>query len=255
MRNPWILRRAAATAGRLRLVCLPHAGSGAAAYLGWAASLGPAIEVLAVQLPGRESRLGEAPVSSMAILVPQLADALAETLHRGDARPYALYGHSMGALVAFDLCCEIRRRGLRLPQQLLVSGARAPHLAPWQPLLHTQPDEPLLQEVSRRYGGFDPEMMDLVRLMLPTLRADLTLVETRARPSVAPLPVPLASWAGADDTFVPQTDASQWGRHTAAQFEFKVFPGGHFFPSTARELFLHQLHRTLASHAAAAASE
>lgn len=248
MRNPWILRRPATTAGRLRLVCLPHAGSGAAAYLGWASSLGPDIEVLAVQLPGRETRLAEPPVARMATLVPLLADALADTLHRGDTRPYVLYGHSMGALVAFDLSCEFRRRGLALPQRLVLTGARAPHLPPWQPLLHTQPDEPLLQEVGRRYGGFDPEMMDLVRLMLPTLRADLALVETRERPAVAPLPLPVAAWAGADDAFVPQADASQWGRHTAAEFEFKVFPGGHFFPSTARELFLPQLARVLAPH-------
>lgn len=247
MCNPWILRRPGAVEGRLRMLCLPHAGSGAAAYLGWAAGLDPAIELIPVQLPGRESRLGEPAMTSMAALVPVLADALGDFLHGDrDARPYVLYGHSMGAFVAFELALEFRRRRLPLPAQLLVTGARAPHLPPLQPILHTLPDTELLQEVSRRYAGsFEPEMMDLVQLMLPTLRADLALVETRRPEAEPPLPLPLAAWAGANDDFVPLAEARQWGRHTAGEFEFKVFSGGHFFPSTGRDSFLAQLARLL----------
>jgi surfactin synthase thioesterase subunit len=249
MRDPWILRRPDSAPGRLRLVCLPHAGSGAAAYLGWGSGLGAAVELWAVQLPGRESRLAEAALSQMSDLLPRLADALAGPLGGADQRPYVVYGHSMGAFIAFDLVREFRRRGLRLPCGLVVSGARAPHLPPVQPLLHLLPDTPLLQEVSRRYGGtFEPEMMDLVQLMLPTLRADLCLVETRWHNDEPPLALPISAWSGVDDAFVPQAEARQWGRHTSVEFEFKAFPGGHFFPATAPQVFLPQLDRVLARH-------
>jgi medium-chain acyl-[acyl-carrier-protein] hydrolase len=249
MRNPWILRPRNTAQGRLRLVCLPHAGSGAGAYLGWAGGLSPDIELVAVQLPGRESRLAEPAPTAMADLIAALADALSDPLCGADDRPYVVYGHSMGAFIAFDLVREFRRRGQRLPCAMVLSGARAPHLPPHLPLLHLMPDALLLQEVSRRYGSnFDPEMMDLVRLMLPTLRADLSLVETRLHRDEPPLPLPISAWSGADDAFVQPGEAGQWGRHTAADFEFKVFPGGHFFPSTAPQAFLPQLDRALARH-------
>jgi surfactin synthase thioesterase subunit len=89
-------------------------------------------------------------------------------------------------------------------------------------------------------------------MMLPTLRADLALVETRSLVDEPPLPLPIASWAGADDLFVPLAEAREWGRHAAGEFEFKVFPGGHFFPITGRPAFLQQLARVLASHTAGA---
>lgn len=244
MRDRWLLRGAQQAAG-LRLFCLPHAGGGAAGYLSWAGSLGCDVMVCPIQLPGRENRLAEAPIADMSAI----ATAIVAAIGHGLADPFAIYGHSMGAHVAFELARELRRRDWPAPRCLIVSGARAPHLPPTRPLLCELADDELLATVGVRYGSpVEPEMMALMRLMLPTLRADLGLVERHVHATEPPLTLPLVALAGADDHSVPLPDARQWGRHTSEAFEFKTFPGGHFFPSTGRATFLAHLGALLAPH-------
>ena len=247
--SPWILGRPSSDSPALRLLCFPHAGSGAAWYSSWAARLGADVEIVPLQPPGRENRLGEAPFADMDSLLAALAPAVAPLC----VGRYAVFGHSMGALVAFELVRWLRDAGHALPVCLIVSGARAPHLPPVEPLLHEMDDDELLATVESRYGTrFEPDMRDLVRLTMPTLRADLRVAETKTHRAGAPLPVPLLMLAGASDGSVPLAQARQWERHTSEGFEFKLFPGGHFFPITQRDAVLACIARTLAQRGAAA---
>lgn len=248
--NPWVLRMPTPRSQAVRLLCLPHAGSGAAWYSAWASSLGPRVEIVPLQPPGRENRLGEAPYVDMDTLVAALASAVAPLCHGH----YAVFGHSMGSHVAFELVRWLRDAGRALPVCLIVSGARAPHLPPIRPYLFEMNDDALLASIESRYGTrFEPEMRELVRLTMPTLRADLRVVETQAHRAAMPLPVPLLVVAGASDASVPIVDARQWERHTSEGFEFKLFPGGHFFPMTQRDAVLACLSRAIARYSAAAA--
>ncbi|MBQ1765140.1 MAG: thioesterase [Aquincola sp.] len=240
--SPWLLRVPPPSPGALRLFCLPHAGSGAAAYAGWASALGPQIELMPVQPPGRETRLQEPPHADMACLVQAMVQAIGPWC-RG---PYAVFGHSMGAHVAHALVLRLQAEGHELPQLLIASGARAPHLPARRPLLCEMPDAQLAAAIEERYGArFEPELRELLLMTLPTLRADLRVVETREPMALAPLAVPLLVLAGASDASVPLPDARAWEGHTTEHFELKVFPGGHFFPTTQREAVLSCLRRAL----------
>lgn len=225
----------------MKLLCFPHAGSGAAGYAGWNTQLGPCTEVIPVALPGRDARLSTPAITDMGRLVATLLDELAPRLDG----PYALFGHSMGGHIAFELARAVRRHGLPMPAGLIVSGARAPHLGRLPPLSHLADDE-LLRAVALRYGTvLAPEMMDIVRLMLPTLRADIQLIETHTYRDEAPLDLPITAFAGIDDPAIPISDARQWGRHAVEHFHFRSFPGGHFFHTESPQLFLHSLADTL----------
>ncbi|MGE3272883.1 MAG: thioesterase II family protein, partial [Chloroflexota bacterium] len=160
----------------LRLFCLPFGGGGAQTYREWPAALGPDIEVWHAQLPGREARHREPPLTSLPPLVQPLAAAMLPYLDR----PYAIFGHSMGALIAFELARLFRRLGAPAPTYLFVSARRAPHLPDWRPPLHTLPDADLVDHLNQRYNGLPRavlESADLLRMFTPLIRADLTLTE------------------------------------------------------------------------------
>jgi len=226
------------------LFCLPHAGSGAAAYLSWAAVLGPQVEVLPLQPPGRENRFNEPPLRDMASFV---AEALAAVAPVTDA-PYLLYGHSMGAIAAHQLAQGLNRSGLPLPALLVLSGSRAPHLPDPRPLLSSLGDMALVESVQSRYGvHFEPELLDLLHATLPTLRADLLVAESRPFAQQPPLPVPMLVMAGDSDPGVAVDDARQWERHTSANFTLKLFAGTHFFNATQRGAVLRALGQAIAA--------
>ncbi|AGL16498.1 thioesterase II family protein [Actinoplanes sp. N902-109] len=214
---------------RARLFVFPHAGAGASAYdLG--AHLPESVEVCAVQLPGRENRFAEPALTSMDDAVSALAPLLA-----GHAElPYACFGHSMGALIAFETARRLRALDLPLPERLFLSGMRAPGRPDPHPHpRHTLPDAELL--ATAEFDGVDPEVQEL---LLPMLRADLTLCETYAPRAEPPLPCALTVLAGADDDTVDEADLAGWREHTSADFELHLFPGApHLYvPGREREL-------------------
>jgi medium-chain acyl-[acyl-carrier-protein] hydrolase len=229
----------------VRLFCLPHAGAGASVYRPWIAPLGRAgVAVCPVQLPGRENRFTERPHSRL----DRLLDALAEQLMPHLDRPFALFGHSMGALVAFGLTRALRALGGPLPVHLSVSGRIAPDVRDSRRRLHDLPDDELLAEL-RALGGIPPElvaMRELMAIQLPLIRADLALNETYEHNDEAPLPVQITAFGGDADPKVDAAELQAWERQTCAAFRMRILPGGHFFVSSALGRLLPELMADLA---------
>lgn len=232
-------------AARLRLFCFAHAGGGATAYRLWSAGLPADIEVRAVQLPGRETRLHEPALRRMDAIVEALVPALRDEFDR----PFALFGHSMGAMVASELTHRLAELGLPLPRHLFVSGRRAPRCIEPDAPLHPLPDTAFIAELNRRYGGIPAEVLaheELVQLLLPALRADLEALETAARPPRPPLPVPISAYGGLDDSRANRELLEPWRHETQASFRLRMFPGDHFYLQPRRHDLLADLAITLA---------
>jgi medium-chain acyl-[acyl-carrier-protein] hydrolase len=217
----------------LRLFCFPYAGGNSSTFRGW--SNGPlrGIETHAVELPGRQSRFREPPIGRMEDLVDLLICELAPEFDR----PFAFFGHSMGALIAFALTLELRRSGRRQPCHLLVSARAAPHLRRPVAKLHRLPDAEFLREVAafarpRPDGKLEQE---LLTLMLPTLRADVTLCETYSPRMEAPLAMPIAAFGGIWDGSLGQNELAAWRAHTRGAFSLWQFPGDHHFIESSSE--------------------
>ncbi|NKE57569.1 thioesterase [Lentzea sp. PSKA42] len=221
----------------VRVVCFPNAGSGAAGYRAFAPLLAPAAELTVVRLPGREARIGEEPHRKLTELVPRLAEELEECLDVG-TRGLAFFGHSMGALVAFELARHLRRTGRRLPDRIIASGRPAPHV-PYPPgyeFVHRLPEEQLIRRL-RGYQGTPEELLadtDLLRMFLPTLRADFEVVETYEYYPELPLPCGISAYGGMSDEEVPPATVASWAEHTSGAFRLRLFDGGHFYLEESR---------------------
>lgn len=216
-------------AAEIRLFCFPYAGAGAAAFRTWQRWFPPEIEIRGIDLPGRASRWAEPPLNAMAALVAVLAGDLAPLLDV----PFAFFGHSMGALVAFELARHLRRRGRPLPFHLIVSAARAPQIPDPEPPLSMLPDGALLAHLIR-LNGFPAEILrnpEFLKLMLPVFRADITLCDAYRPAADAPLECPISAFGGLQDNRVPGAHLAAWKAHTQAAFRLRFFPGDHFYLS------------------------
>ncbi|MGH3756076.1 MAG: thioesterase II family protein, partial [Pseudonocardiaceae bacterium] len=200
-------------------------------YRDWPAHLPDDVEVVPVQLPGRENRFHEAPIESMELLAGPLLDGLASYL----TPPFALFGHSMGALIAFELVRQMRPSGVA-PVHLFAAGCRAPDLPRRSPDRRALPDQEFLTTVEE-LGGIPPEVLaqrQFLEAIVPTLRSDYTLVETYACRPQAPLGCPVSAFGGRSDEDVPPEDVRAWSRHTTGPFRVHLLPGGHFFVNSSR---------------------
>jgi surfactin synthase thioesterase subunit len=217
----------------LRLFCFPHAGGGAAMFYAWSTEFPPEIQTCPVHLPGRETRLADAPFTRLGPLVQELASLLAVDM----ATPLALFGHSMGALIAFELARELRRRDGPTPVRLFVSGARAPQVEDQSPALHDLPESTFIERLLSRYNGIPPMVLrdpELMRLFLPVLRADLELVENYKYQQEEALECPISVFGGSEDPDVCYDDLSAWREQTRGTFKLRMMPGDHFFLNGAR---------------------
>ncbi|WP_332877446.1 thioesterase II family protein [Massilia sp. S19_KUP03_FR1] len=239
--SAWFSLPAPTDAPRVRLICLPHAGGGVAVFHPWKRELPAEIELVPVQLPGRDARYREALRTDLAGVAEELADAVAAA--PGAAR-LAIFGHSMGALLALELARALGKRQLP-PDLLIVSGRAAPRLqsGPGE-YLHTLPDADLVERLRLRYGGMPAALLaepSLLAIYLPILRADLHMVETyRAVPGPAQY-WPLLAYGGADDHAVTHSALQQWEQQTSGPFSMQVLPGDHFFYQNRRAEFLPRL--------------
>ncbi len=244
--NPSWFRRESVETPTARLLCLPPAGAGAQFFRGWRNAVPGYVEVVALRLPGRESRLREPLFTGMDELLPALEEALSSL----DDLPFAYYGHSMGTAIAVELSERRMARGERPPAGLIVSGRRPPHLAPWRAPMHLMTDDQLWDEL-KDMGGLhervwrEPEMKDL---LLPAVRADLTLVETHAYDETAPpLPCPIHVVAAANDAMVTPEEFAAWSERTSADCHVTTVPGGHFFTNDPEGPFRNALRASVSA--------
>lgn len=228
----WLRRAAGDADPAVRLLCFPHAGGGASSFNGWRRALPDWIELVKAQLPGREDRKDIPPHTRIDDLISELFPHVEVLLDR----PLALYGHSMGALVAFELARELRRRGHEL-LALFISGRRAPH-RPLPPLsaMHDLPDHELVDRL-RSLGGMMPELLNNRRWrdhFLPTIRADLRLSDVYSHQEEPGLACPLHAFLGSHDNLVVREDWEKWEKVAAGEFTRCLLPGGHFFAREAQ---------------------
>lgn len=233
--NPWLPVPGTAP----RLICFPFAGGGTLAFRQWSLP----VSTVPLLLPGRETRQAEPPFEDMA----SLATAIAGAIEPVTREPYAFYGHSMGAVVAYETARELRRRGLPLPAMLIASGSRAPHFRRnWTP--PPEPSDQEFMEELRRLEGIPSKVLDnpeLLRLALPPLRADTRLYRNYVFYEEAPLDLAICAYGGAADPNVSPQHVEGWAEHGTGAFWTRIFPGGHFFIDTAREEFLQELGKRL----------
>lgn len=242
--NLWITTFRPNPQALMRLFCFPYAGGTAAIFRTWADGVPEAVEVCAVTLPGRGTRLKESPFTQMEPLIAALAEGLKPYLDR----PFAFFGHSMGALMSFELARYLRRSANGyLPEHLFVSGRWAPEQQHRVLPASDAPGSAFLAEMRRLNGIPDdvltqPEVLDL---LLPTLRADLAVNESYAYRAESPLTCPISVFGGLQDPMVRRSDLVRWQHQTTASFLVRMLPGDHFFLNTAQSLLLAMLTQEL----------
>ena len=225
--NPWLIYPQPNPQASLRLFCFHAAGTSASLFRSWVKYLPPQMELCTVQLPGRENRLREKPLTAMPPTVEILGKKLLPHLQE---LPFALFGHSFGSILAFEFARQLRRQNLPNPVYLFVSGRQPPHFPIRYPL-HQKSNQDLLGCLEQ-YGG-TPEVIlkspALIQLFLPIFRADLTMLETNVYIDEAPFDFPLAAFKSTDDSFVTEEELRQWSKHTNSSFDYQIFPGSHMF--------------------------
>lgn len=241
----WIVAPRRPDPPAVRLLCLPYVGGAASVYTTWDGAFGEHVEVCPVELPGRQTRLREPAFTRIEPLVDALATALLPELDV----PYALFGHSMGAIVAFELARELRRRGAGEPAVLFVSGGQAPRLPRELPPLHDAPDAQITARLVA-LGGMPDEINEepeLLRHFMPTIRADFAVCETHEYRTRRLLDCPVVAFAGRDDHEVRPLLVAPWVEETTGRFDQHVLPGGHFFVHTEQTAVFDVIRQRLAA--------
>jgi surfactin synthase thioesterase subunit len=222
----WVLRFHPSADSEFRLLCFPHAGGAASYYFPLSQSLTPGIEVLAVQYPGRQDRRREKCIDN----IPELADRIFEALEPWTGPPPAFFGHSMGAILAFEVARRLQQRTGEGPAWLFVSGRSAPSRQRREDV-HLGDDADLLTELYRA-GGTDRRVLQNLELraaVLPTIRNDYRAIESYVHSPGPPLNCPVTTLVGDTDGKTTVDEASAWSAHTTGEFDLRVFEGGHFY--------------------------
>lgn len=225
----WIRRFHPRPDSGVRLVCLPHAGGSASFFFPLSQAMPPFVEVLAVQYPGRQERRGEPAVDS----VPELADRVFEALAPWTDRPLALFGHSLGGMVAFEVARRFERQPGTAAALLFASACRAPSVPrhPEKGWVHLKDDAGLVEELVS-LGGTDPRLFaddEFLSMVLPAVRADYRAAERYVREPGEPLRCPVVALTGDSDPRVGDADVKAWEEATEGTFDLLSFPGGHFY--------------------------
>jgi surfactin synthase thioesterase subunit len=223
--DTWLRRFHPVPGSTVRLVCLPHAGGSASFFFPVSKALAPSVEVLSVQYPGRQDRRSEPPIDDIGVLADHVCRALATYTDK----PLALFGHSMGAIVAFETTRRLEARGVK-PVRLLASGRRAPS-SRYGENIHRRDDDGIAAEL-RALSGTEQQLLadeDFLRMILPAVRSDYRANETYRGAPGATTRCPITAFVGDSDPKVTVDEAHTWREHTTGAFDLKVFPGGHFY--------------------------
>ena len=230
---------------RVRLFCFPYSGAGASIFYAWTDILPTTIEVCPIQLPGRGTRLAEPPFDRLKPLVQSVAQGLLPCLDR----PFAFFGHSLGALVSFELTRYLRRHMGLSPVHLFVSAHSAPQISGRDSPIHALPESEFVEQL-RCLNGMSEAVLknaELMQLLLPILRADFSVCETYVYQVGEPLDCPISALGGLRDDHVSRESLDAWRVQTRATFTLRMFPGDHFFINTDRLLLLHTIARELSN--------
>jgi medium-chain acyl-[acyl-carrier-protein] hydrolase len=243
----WLAPQRPVAGARLRLFCLPYAGSGASVYRPWSSAL-PGVEVVGVQLPGREGRIREPALADIEALIEGSAQAIAPLAHD---LPFALFGHSLGSLIAFEVARRLRRiPGVPSPVHLIVGARRAPHVPNRLPLVGHLPDAEMLAALEEIFGKGVPDEVaavpELLELLVPMLRADIRASEGYEYRAEAPLTCAVTAMCGTADASALPPEVEAWGRETTGPFALAIVPGDHFFVKGSSPHVLRTVARALA---------
>lgn len=238
----------------MRLFCFPYAGVGPSVYRPWLTVLPAHIEAKLIQLPGREGRWREPALTNLG----DIADGVARALVPHLQSPFAFYGHSLGALLSFEVTRRLRAAGNPVPHQLFLGAHRGPHLPnPHSAIAHLADDD-FVEAIRKRYDGIPQAVLDnpeLLELMLPCLRADFTAFETYEYRAEPPLESAISAFGGDQDEYVRTHEVAGWREQTSGRFRMRVVPGNHFFVQTQRDQVLAAVTDDLSSaHAAPVAA-
>ena len=228
---------------RMRLFCFPYAGGSSFLFHKWHQHLPNSVEICTVQLPGRGARTHEPAFDSIQLLIETLGPAI----HSFVQQPFAFFGHSMGAIIAFELTLYLRRKYGLLPSHLFVSGRRAPQIPKRDPHLYNLPHDEFISEL-KRLDGTPLEVLEhpeLMELMMPLLRADFALVDTYNYSPEPPLDCGITAYGGSQDQEVSVDELQAWQGHTCSAFRLQMMNGGHFFIQREPEDLLRSLNREL----------
>jgi surfactin synthase thioesterase subunit len=252
MSADWFVTQIPRPRAPIQLFCLPHAGAGAAAYALWPQAVGPDVEVQAFIPPGRERRHAEKPTVdpvAMAAAISARAD-----------RPFALFGHSLGGRLAFEVARDLRRTGRPLPLRLLISGCTPPDEGRTGDIYEglSELDDDRMLERLVRTGNIPDEILaepDLVAMLLPVFRSDFGWIDTYVYAHEPALPVPISVFAGTADDSAPPERMRGWQAHTASGFVLHTFGGGHFFLAEHLAEVVARVHADLATPVATGESQ
>ena len=241
----WVICPHPRPAAKLQLFCFPYAGGGASAFKAWGETFSDQVELCLIQMPGREERLSEQLIKDM----PQLVDTLAQEITAFSKKPFAFFGHSMGAIVAYETARRLESMRVSQPIHLFVSARAAPHLQENTDLLRFLDDETFVDRLQKTYGAV-PEAIqkspELRKIFLPVLRADVELLEKYEEVSSEPLDYPITALGGISDTAISRANLEGWQARTSAKFSHHEFPGKHFYIDDEREAVLAAITNDLA---------
>jgi medium-chain acyl-[acyl-carrier-protein] hydrolase len=223
------------------LFCFPYAGGSAQIFRHWQRYFFPEVDICLVHLPGRDRRIGEEPYKRLEPMVEALADAMKAQIQS----PFAFYGHSMGSLISFELARELQRRHKIAPREMFLSGHYAPPAPRTGPPSFSLSDDEFLERL-KNFNGTPTELLndpEIQELFLPLLRADFEVVDSYDHVPGEPLPCPITTYGGLQDTDVPVEGLHAWRKHTLSTCNVRMLPGDHFFIQTCGTEFMNILRR------------
>ena len=227
---------------KVRLFCFPYAGGGVGTYLPWADKLPSFVELIAVQPPGRAARISEKPYSDMRDLI----NYLIKYAHYFSEKPYVLFGHSLGAKVAYELSATLTRLGYEQPRHLIISGSGAPHIPSMREPLSKLPEREFMEKLAQ-LNGTPKEILEnkeLMSLLSPLIRADFNIADTY-KPELTPIPTPITVLGGTEDTGVTEELREGWFDLTSNPKEMHCIEGDHFFVEQNQERVIECVNKVL----------